>query len=102
MTIYHFKKLLENNNIYFKDAAAECGYSKSHFCKILSGNMPTTRLFLNKINEYAIKHSKVVEQIKRPDFIDDFWGQKEMSIPHNNEWQKLKQTELFKQLKNKL
>jgi hypothetical protein len=79
-----------------KEAAFDLGYDESHFCTVMNKKGSVPAYFLNHINHYAIiKQSKH----KMNNFIESFWNEKELEIPHHNEWSKLKQTELFKQLK---
>jgi hypothetical protein len=97
MTRGDFKKFLHRNSILMKEAAYDLGYDEQYFCTVINkkGNVPS--YFMSHINNYAIIKAG---DFQKRDFVESFWNEKELEIPHHNEWSKLKQTELFKQLKN--
>lgn len=98
MTLEQFSIKLKQLGVSKKQAAEDIGYSKDHFLRVMNRKVPMTRKFLDDLNYYI--------EIRLKDFkgydmcIDDFDMTNEANMPHNNEFQKLKQTMLYKTLMN--
>lgn len=96
MTLDMFCIELKKRGITKKQAAKEMGYSKDHFLKVVSRKQPLTNKFLYDLNTYIEMKIKLT-----PTVIDrevDISDCDEFGIYHHNEFQKLKQTNLYKSL----
>lgn len=100
MTLEQVKIELRRLKISLKQAAKEIGYSRSHFYKVMNYRHPITRTFLNDLNTYLKLKLSDRKEVPKEDLMDDIYDINEMSLPHNFEWKKLKQTELYKNLTN--
>lgn len=100
MTLEQVKINLKKLGISLKQAAKEVGYSKDHFYRVMRYQCPVTRQFLKDLTTYLEMKLTIKKDLLVVDLIDDIHELREMNMPHNNEWQKLKQTELYKRLTN--
>lgn len=100
MTLEQIKINLKKLGISLKQAAKEVGYSKDHFYRVMRHQHPVTRTFLKDLTTYVENKFFNEQNIEVVTVIDNIHELNEMNMPHNNEWQKLKQTELYKKLTN--
>lgn len=91
--------LLKRLKISYKQASLGIGMNGNYITGVIYGKTNPSKKVTEKLQEYIRQELRKQYSEEENKFLyDALFMRTEFMIPHNNEWQKLKQTELYKQL----
>jgi transcriptional regulator with XRE-family HTH domain len=91
--------LLKRLKISYKQASVGIGMNKNYISDVVCSKINPSKKSTEKLQEYIRQELRKQYSEEENKFLyDALFMRTEFMIPHNNEWQKLKQTELYKQV----